>query len=130
MGSVLDDIDLFDAAFFGLSPREAESLDPQQRLFLETAWHALEDAGYDPATFPGSGRGLRRVRDEYVPRPPAVEPGVHGVARLSTGSHRQRQGLSDNPGFLQARPEGPELQHPDRVLDLAARRRRRGGPPA
>jgi acyl transferase domain-containing protein len=53
MGTVLDDVDLFDAAFFGISPREAESLDPQQRLFLEISWHALEDAGYDPATFPG-----------------------------------------------------------------------------
>ena len=53
-GSILEDIDLFDAAFFGFSPREAESLDPQHRLFLETAWHALEDAGYDPETFPGS----------------------------------------------------------------------------
>ncbi len=52
-GSVLEDVDLFDAPFFGFSPREAESLDPQHRLFLETAWHALEDAGYDPATFPG-----------------------------------------------------------------------------
>ena len=53
-GSILEDVDLFDAAFFGFSPREAESLDPQHRLFLETAWHALEDAGYDPETFPGS----------------------------------------------------------------------------
>ena len=53
-GSILEDIDLFDAAFFGFSPREAESLDPQHRLFLETALHALEDAGYDPETFPGS----------------------------------------------------------------------------
>jgi acyl transferase domain-containing protein/acyl carrier protein len=52
-GSVLEDVELFDAAFFGFSPREAESLDPQHRLFLETAWHALEDAGHDPATFPG-----------------------------------------------------------------------------
>jgi acyl transferase domain-containing protein len=45
-GTVLDGVELFDAAFFGLSPREAEALDPQHRLFLETAWHALEDAGY------------------------------------------------------------------------------------
>jgi acyl transferase domain-containing protein/acyl carrier protein len=52
-GSVIEDSDLFDADFFGFSPREAESLDPQQRLFLETAWHALEDAGYVPESFPG-----------------------------------------------------------------------------
>ncbi|MCF6439120.1 type I polyketide synthase [Pseudoalteromonas luteoviolacea] len=45
-GSVLEDIDKFDAGFFGLSPKEAESTDPQQRIFLECAWEALEDAGY------------------------------------------------------------------------------------
>ena len=53
-GSIIEDIDLFDASFFGFSPREAESLDPQQRIFLETAWHALEDAGYNPEAYPGS----------------------------------------------------------------------------
>lgn len=47
-GSVLEDIDTFDARFFGFTPREAELMDPQQRIFLECAWHALEDAGYDP----------------------------------------------------------------------------------
>lgn len=52
-GSFIEDIDLFDARFFGFSPREAESLDPQQRIFLECAWHALEDAGCDPETYPG-----------------------------------------------------------------------------
>ncbi len=46
---VLDDVESFDAAFFELVPREASLLDPQQRLFLECAWHALEDAGCDPA---------------------------------------------------------------------------------
>jgi acyl transferase domain-containing protein/acyl carrier protein len=52
-GGVIENIDLFDASFFGFPPREAESLDPQQRIFLETAWHALEDAGYNPETYPG-----------------------------------------------------------------------------
>jgi amino acid adenylation domain-containing protein len=47
--SMPDGYDRFDALFFGLSHREAELLDPQQRLFLEVAWEALEDAGHDPA---------------------------------------------------------------------------------
>jgi phthiocerol/phenolphthiocerol synthesis type-I polyketide synthase E len=50
---VLDGIDQFDAHFFGFSARDATLTDPQHRLFLETAWEALEDAGYDPAQFPG-----------------------------------------------------------------------------
>ncbi|WP_405669603.1 type I polyketide synthase [Streptomyces sp. NBC_01530] len=45
---VLDEADVFDAEFFSISPREGEMMDPQHRVFLETAWHALEDAGYDP----------------------------------------------------------------------------------
>jgi len=53
-GGVLKDTDQFDAAFFGFSPREADLLDPQQRLFLECAWQALEVAGYDSDRYPGS----------------------------------------------------------------------------
>ncbi|HKX39511.1 MAG TPA: SDR family NAD(P)-dependent oxidoreductase [Burkholderiaceae bacterium] len=50
---VLADIDKFDAAFFGWSPRDAAVTDPQHRLFLETAWAAFEDAGYDPRNCAG-----------------------------------------------------------------------------
>jgi acyl transferase domain-containing protein len=52
--AVLSDAELFDASFFGINPREAEVLDPQQRIFLETAWEALEDAGYDPQRYAGA----------------------------------------------------------------------------
>jgi acyl transferase domain-containing protein/acyl carrier protein len=45
-GAVLNHVDQFDATFFGFSPREAEAMDPQHRLFLECAWEALENAGY------------------------------------------------------------------------------------
>lgn len=50
---VLDDADLFDAAFFGYSPREAEILDPQHRVFLECVTEALEHAGCVPEEFEG-----------------------------------------------------------------------------
>jgi acyl transferase domain-containing protein len=50
---ILEGIDLFDAAFFGLSPAEVDVIDPQQRLFLEACWEALENAGYAPETCPG-----------------------------------------------------------------------------
>ncbi|MFC5861901.1 non-ribosomal peptide synthetase/type I polyketide synthase [Acidicapsa dinghuensis] len=50
---VLEDAEYFDSSFFGISPRDADYLDPQHRVFLEASWSALEDAGYDPAKFPG-----------------------------------------------------------------------------
>jgi acyl transferase domain-containing protein/thioesterase domain-containing protein len=53
-GSLLDDVPMFDASFFGLSPRDASIMDPQHRHFLECAWEALEDAGHPPRRFDGS----------------------------------------------------------------------------
>ena len=50
----LDGIELFDASFFGFTPKEAEMLDPQQRVFLECAWEALENAGYDSESYKGA----------------------------------------------------------------------------
>ncbi|MCL6285137.1 SDR family NAD(P)-dependent oxidoreductase [Ruegeria sp. 2012CJ41-6] len=57
-GGFLDNIDAFDAGFFGISPREAERMDPQQRLVLETAWHAIEDAQIDAHSLSGRRVGV------------------------------------------------------------------------
>ncbi|HEY9824698.1 MAG TPA: alpha/beta fold hydrolase [Stenomitos sp.] len=51
---VIEGADLFDAEFFGFSPKEAQIVDPQHRLFLEQAWTALEHGGYNPQTYPGA----------------------------------------------------------------------------
>jgi len=49
---ILKDVDLFDASFFNVYPKEAELMDPQHRIFLECCWEAIEDAGYDPQNCP------------------------------------------------------------------------------
>ena len=66
-GAFVDDIDLFDDAFFRISPVEAEYLDPQQRMMLETSWEALEDAGIDPDGLRESRTGVYTgiSNDEY-----------------------------------------------------------------
>ncbi|HET8798630.1 MAG TPA: polyketide synthase, partial [Thermoanaerobaculia bacterium] len=54
----LEDYDRFDPLFFNISPTEAENMDPQQRLFLQACWHAIEDAGYDARRLSGSRCGV------------------------------------------------------------------------
>ncbi|WP_260800023.1 SDR family NAD(P)-dependent oxidoreductase [Chromobacterium vaccinii] len=57
-GGFLDGVDCFDPLFFSISPKEAELMDPQERLFLETAWEAMEDAGYGKTGFAGRRVGV------------------------------------------------------------------------
>jgi acyl transferase domain-containing protein/acyl carrier protein/SAM-dependent methyltransferase len=57
-GGFIDDVDKFDPLFFNISPREAELMDPQERLFLETAWQTFEDAGYTRGRLAGAKAGV------------------------------------------------------------------------
>ncbi|MDE3069830.1 MAG: SDR family NAD(P)-dependent oxidoreductase, partial [Acidobacteriota bacterium] len=80
-GGFLQDAADFDAGFFGISPHQADAIDPQQRLMLEVAWEALEDAGIDPASLEGSAT--------------AVFAGVSSVdhaIRLGAGRARELEG--------------------------------------
>ena len=90
--AALDDVDLFDASFFGFSPREAEITDPQHRLFLECAWEALESAGYDPETCEGrlgvhAGAGFNTYLFNLLSRPEIIQ---------SVGTFQAMLGNSNN----------------------------------
>jgi amino acid adenylation domain-containing protein len=75
---VITGVSELDAPFFGYSPREAELIDPQQRLFLECSWEAVEDAGYEPSRLPGdvgvfAGAGMNTYLFNLFADPEALE---------------------------------------------------------
>lgn len=90
-GGFLDNIDKFDPAFFQMSGTEAEYTDPQQRLFIQEAWHALEDAGYSPAWLDGKRCGVfvGATAGDYIHRmdPQDLKPQVflgNGISMLAS----------------------------------------------
>jgi acyl transferase domain-containing protein/acyl carrier protein len=87
---VIANVELFDAGFFGFSPREAEVMDPQQKLFIECAWEALENAGCDCeryegriSVYAGEGRGTYLLNNIYT-NPRFVE--TVGVTQIMQGN--------------------------------------------
>ena len=90
-GGALEGIELFDARLFGYSPREAEIIDPQQRIFLECAWESLEHASYNPfgyngliGVYAGTGPGTYQERLKADPELAALL----GQFQLSTGNEK------------------------------------------
>jgi hypothetical protein len=120
---ILDDVEMFDASFFGINPKEAEVIDPQQRVFLEVAWEALENAGYDPQRFAGPIGVFAGASNNYYY--------LHNRSRrLAHDDDGQREGLPGDARCLQAGSEGPGAQYPDSLLDLPGCRVFGGAKPA
>lgn len=88
-GGHLEDVSGFDAGFFGIGRREASSMDPQQRLMLEFAWEALEDAGIVPSDLADSRTGVfvGVIADDYAAL--THQHGAEGITRHTlTGLNR------------------------------------------
>ena len=87
---VLHQPEWFDAAFFGYTPKKAELTDPQNRIFLECAWEALESAGYDPQRYQGAiavyaGKSMSSYLSQNLFSRPDVLKGVGGLEVLVAG---------------------------------------------
>lgn len=98
-GALLADWDCFDPALFGISPREAQVMDPQQRLLLECAWHALEDAAWEPRQFSAAQRRSNAPSNETEETDTAA--GRIAVFTGIGGSHYLIQQLLPRPEVIQ-----------------------------
>jgi phthiocerol/phenolphthiocerol synthesis type-I polyketide synthase E len=102
--AVIDEVDLFDADFFGMQPREAAYTDPQHRLLLETAWQALENAGCDPVRYEGAiGVFAGCSQNTYLLHNLASNPGflAEYLASQQMGAHPAL--LGNDKDFLATR---------------------------
>ncbi len=93
-GGFIDNLDQFDAQFWGISPREALRMDPQQRWLLECAWEAIENAGYRPSKLAGTRTGVYVgiASNDYaqvqMTSPEEVDVHTNSGATLSIASNR------------------------------------------
>jgi 3-oxoacyl-(acyl-carrier-protein) synthase/aryl carrier-like protein len=84
-GGYLDDVDKFDSDYFNISAREAEVMDPQQRLFLESVWKCIQDAGYTPQALSGTKTGVFAAVSTRDYHELLIINGVTIEPQLSTG---------------------------------------------
>jgi hypothetical protein len=121
-GGILEDIENFDAHFFGFTPREAQMTDPQHRVFLECCWEALEHAGYSTDKYPGliglyGGAGANTYLLYHL-----ASAGYLRDSDLVFRCIQLQQKRSLNwPRVLQAEPERPECDCADCLLNFIGR---------
>jgi acyl transferase domain-containing protein/NADPH:quinone reductase-like Zn-dependent oxidoreductase len=114
--SYLNDIEQFDPQFFRISPVEANWLDPQQRMMLETSWRALEDAGIDPFSLRGSRTGVYAGISNYEYRMRIVESNnkpVDAASSLYAMSGTSMSGPNGRVSFFLG------LRGPSKAIDAA-----------
>ena len=127
---ILADVEMFDAEFFGINATEAAVMDPQQRVFMETAWEALESAGHDPRTFAGGVGVFAGMSNNYyfLQNLLAREDVTDIVGWLTTMMGNEKDYL--RRGCPTSSTERAGAQHPDGVLDVSRRGVHRSPEPA